>query len=428
MELKTMKKIVSILIILSSLVSLTNTVFATEKNQTVQALVNTEIKFEINGEEFIPTETDGTRVFPLTYNDRTYIPARFVAENIGLKVTWNGDTNTVGFLSDSEIKNTTVSAKSEIIPEKYYTDVLLNKNIDFTFDNEKFTPTETDGSVVFPLMYNDRTYMPARFIAEKAGVTVTWNGNTNTVGFEIPKGRTPKNLEDVNFETIDDAYAYANYVRNISYDEDYMILQEDLTLEEFHKQALRNIILVGFEYYDRPMTRKLKEFPSYAEVYSYYMQNKENKSEKEIVDHLNKVYSMGTDAVKLFPYKNSTELYERVTSIKIMTETNPQIIDMIDDKNNGTLYNLKYLRFYKGKVLYDNNSAFKYINPLDKDSTFAFELDFLMEDYQNYITYYLEEKEGTFWMFTDGTVSNENGIFLSFEKNNPQKGYFTIIP
>lgn len=137
---------------------------------------------------------------------------------------------------------------------------------------------------------------------------------------------------------------------------------------------------------------------------------------------------MGTDAVKLFPYKDSTELYNRATSIQLITETDPQIIDMIGDKNNGTLYNLKYLRFYKGKLIYNDILAFKYVNRSDQDSTFAFELDDLMKDYHHYITYYFESKESNFWMFKDGTISNGNGILISFEKTNPQRGYFTIKP
>lgn len=84
-----------------------------------------------------------------------------------------------------------------------------------------------------------------------------------------------------------------------------------------------------------------------------------------------------------------------LTNTVFATEENQTI--EIKFEINGTLYNLKYLKFYKGKVLYYDNSAFLYVNPLDVDTTFAFELDFLMKDYQNYITYYYKSKYSNFW-------------------------------
>ena len=64
-----------------------------------------------------------------------------------------------------------------------YKEVLLNKQISFTFNGEVFVPTEADVSVVYPITYNDRTYIPARFIAEKAGLDVYWDMTDQVVGF-----------------------------------------------------------------------------------------------------------------------------------------------------------------------------------------------------------------------------------------------------
>ena len=172
-----MKKIISTTIILSLLLSLfTATVSA---NETVNVLINKEINFEYMGDEFIPYDEEiNSIVYPITYKDRTYIPARFLAEAIGFTVTWDSDTHTVGF-NDNGVEKVNEAKHGDRTP--YQDTAILNKNIKFTVNGEAFVPTETDGSICYPLTYKDRTYIPARFIAEKAGLSVEWVGETKTI-------------------------------------------------------------------------------------------------------------------------------------------------------------------------------------------------------------------------------------------------------
>ena len=172
-----MKKIISTTIILSLLLSLfTATVSA---NETVNVLINKEINFEYMGDEFIPYDEEiNSIVYPITYKDRTYIPARFLAEAIGFTVTWDGETQTVGF-NDNGVEKVNEAKHGDRTP--YQDTAILNKNIKFTVNGEAFVPTETDGSICYPLTYKDRTYIPARFIAEKAGLSVEWVGETKTI-------------------------------------------------------------------------------------------------------------------------------------------------------------------------------------------------------------------------------------------------------
>lgn len=178
-----MKKIISTTIILSLLLSLfTATVSA---NETVNVLINKSINFEVCDEEFIPYDFSiNSIVYPITYNDRTYIPARFLAEAIGLNVSWDGATQTVGFVDEGS--NAIVYDVEHGDRTPFNDTALLNKNIKFTMNGEPFVPTETDGSICYPLTYKDRTYIPARFIAEKAGMSVDWNGATQTVIIDYP--------------------------------------------------------------------------------------------------------------------------------------------------------------------------------------------------------------------------------------------------
>ena len=57
----------------------------------VSALLDADIAFQFDGQRQVLPE--GYTV--LTYDNRTYVPARFVAENLGAKVQWDGITKTV---------------------------------------------------------------------------------------------------------------------------------------------------------------------------------------------------------------------------------------------------------------------------------------------------------------------------------------------
>ena len=57
----------------------------------------------------------------------------------------------------------------------------LNQKLHMTFNGEPFKPAEADGSELPALLYNDRTYLPVRAIAEKAGLYVDYDYDTAEV-------------------------------------------------------------------------------------------------------------------------------------------------------------------------------------------------------------------------------------------------------
>lgn len=72
-------------------------VYAGSNLEQISAYLNRGVTLTWNGVPFYPQEADGSRVFPITYNGRTYIPAKFIAEKAGLGVGWDGATSTVSF-------------------------------------------------------------------------------------------------------------------------------------------------------------------------------------------------------------------------------------------------------------------------------------------------------------------------------------------
>lgn len=101
-------------------------------------------------------ETRTNDVAPKVVNDRTMLPARFVAESLGAKVEWDGSKKLVTITGKNVKTNEdvtillTIGAASAVVNGK---DIML--------DSPAFVE-------------NDRTYTPVRFISEHLGADVEW--------------------------------------------------------------------------------------------------------------------------------------------------------------------------------------------------------------------------------------------------------------
>ena len=96
-------------------------------------------------------------VAPIIRNGRTMLPARFVAENLGAEVSWDGASQTVTISKGAyPLKITIGSSEVKIGP---YTSKI---------DSPAF-------------IENGRTYVPVRLIAENLGADVFWEQDTQTV-------------------------------------------------------------------------------------------------------------------------------------------------------------------------------------------------------------------------------------------------------
>lgn len=96
-------------------------------------------------------------VAPIIINDRTMLPARFVAEALGAKVEWDDAAKKVSIFKDMK--------KIEIYIGK--AEAYINGQA-----------VALDSPAV---IQNSRTYMPVRFIAESLGANVKWNDATKQV-------------------------------------------------------------------------------------------------------------------------------------------------------------------------------------------------------------------------------------------------------
>lgn len=57
----------------------------------------------------------------------------------------------------------------------------IDPEIKMLWNNSVFVPKDTDGSSINPIIYNGRSYLPVRAIAEKAGIKVSYDSDTKTI-------------------------------------------------------------------------------------------------------------------------------------------------------------------------------------------------------------------------------------------------------
>lgn len=122
-----------------------------EKEQLILIFTIDEKKYQKDDAELM------NDVAPVIQCDRTMLPIRVVAENLGATVTWNE-------------------------PEQSVTITMGDKEI-VIYIGQSFAlvdgcPVELDSPA---FIANDRAYLPMRFVAENLGATVTWDDANQTV-------------------------------------------------------------------------------------------------------------------------------------------------------------------------------------------------------------------------------------------------------
>ena len=107
---------------------------------------------------------------PVTENDRTLVPMRFLFEKLGAEVNWDETTNTA------------IATMPADVTEQIQTfGMAKGKSVSFSIDNITATVNgETAAMDVPARLVNDKTLVPLRFLSENLGYTVTWDEANNT--------------------------------------------------------------------------------------------------------------------------------------------------------------------------------------------------------------------------------------------------------
>lgn len=139
----------------------------------VSAVENTkDIKIEIDGKSIV------SDVAPFIDNNRTLVPIRVISENLGYSVNWDNQTRKV------TVKNN-------------------DKSIELVIGKKYVKVNGTKSSIdVAPMIKNERTFVPLRFISESFDNYVNWDNNTKTVIINKKETKVSSIFEDSNINSI----------------------------------------------------------------------------------------------------------------------------------------------------------------------------------------------------------------------------------
>ena len=121
-----------------------NTADDTTKTDVIVLAINSVVA-DVFGKQVV------NDVAPIIRNDRTMLPARFVAEALGASVEW-----------DEAAQKVTITKENTVI------EITIGSNIAFVNGMEVILDSPA-------FIENSRTYLPLRFIAENLGAEVEWN-------------------------------------------------------------------------------------------------------------------------------------------------------------------------------------------------------------------------------------------------------------
>lgn len=107
------KKLIALLSVMAVASSFCVGVFAADGVKDIVAQINYSLKMKVDNVDWTPTEEDGTAIRPITYNGRTYLPVRALAEKLGISIDWDGETQTVLIGGTSEVGDTKTQDKTE---------------------------------------------------------------------------------------------------------------------------------------------------------------------------------------------------------------------------------------------------------------------------------------------------------------------------
>ena len=173
--LKTLSSTAVLAVCLFVLAGMQTTAFARIAQETIIVDFN-NISFAVDGRR-VNTEFE-----PFIFQGRTYLPVRDVAGAMGFHVDWDGAASTVILTSGADAPQRTVSAPGRVARE---TIVVNFNNIGVTVNGTRVN-TEYE-----PFIFQGRTYLPVRDVANMAGFDVTWEAATNTVHLTSRTGVAP---------------------------------------------------------------------------------------------------------------------------------------------------------------------------------------------------------------------------------------------
>jgi len=178
-----MKKIIQLILVISIFFNITmqngNIVYA--NNDEIQ-YKETNIKLIVNNNKVVFPDQK-----PIVIDGRTYVPVRFLAENLGAKVEWD-DKHRVVIITNNGIQLTETMNEYA----RYYLRIGEPQMVYVTYNKKTNYPTRIE---IFDLPQTPfvtskgRTMLPFRFVSELLGAFIYYDANTNSAIAEYDQNK-----------------------------------------------------------------------------------------------------------------------------------------------------------------------------------------------------------------------------------------------
>lgn len=192
------------------------------------------IKLLVNGNDITSFSS------PLIVNDRTLVPIRFVSEEIGAEVKWDGVNRTVTVVKG----NRSVFLRIDSYMVEYNNGELYQL------------------SDVAPLIINDRTYVPLRLISNALGIGIEWDASARTVKVDSKKTSVMERFHDVRIASLESNQTITGKIMiTYSFSDKYKELVKEVKLLLLDKSTATGFVVSA----EKQLTGSLTYVPSIEE-------------------------------------------------------------------------------------------------------------------------------------------------------------------
>ena len=157
---------------------ISSTVVPAAGQEKYSAQTRPDFTIVIDGEETWFKSASGDSIYPILYNDTTYLPLRSIGEIMGRNVNWDEKTKTITLSGERDSYGNTskkVSAKKENV------EIEVRKDFTIIIDGTEYKFRDANGNRVYPILWEGSTYLPLRSIGEIMGSNVDWDDDTKTI-------------------------------------------------------------------------------------------------------------------------------------------------------------------------------------------------------------------------------------------------------